>query len=117
MTKVIGVKFKENGKSYYFNPKDFDIKENAQIISTGGGVILNPENVESLKSNSRIYFLDRPLELITATTDRPLSQTKQALEQRYNERYEIYCDSCDERIISNGTVQDTVNEIKGDFLK
>lgn len=32
MTKVIGVKFKENGKSYYFNPKDFDIKENDNVI-------------------------------------------------------------------------------------
>ena len=32
MTKVIGVKFKENGKSYYFNPKNFDIKENDNVI-------------------------------------------------------------------------------------
>lgn len=32
MTKVIGVRFKENGKSYYFNPKDFDIKENDNVI-------------------------------------------------------------------------------------
>lgn len=32
MTKVIGVKFKENGKSYYFNPKDFNIKENDNVI-------------------------------------------------------------------------------------
>jgi shikimate dehydrogenase len=88
-----------------------------KVISTGGGAVLRHENIEFLKQNGKIYFLDRPLELITATTDRPLSQTKQALEQRYNERYEIYCNSCDKRIISNGTVQDTVNEIKGDFLK
>ena len=32
MTKVIGVKFKENGKSYYFNPKNFDVKENDNVI-------------------------------------------------------------------------------------
>jgi len=32
LTKVIGVKFKENGKSYYFNPKNFDIKENDNVI-------------------------------------------------------------------------------------
>ena len=32
MTKVIGVRFKENGKSYYFNPKDLDIKENDNVI-------------------------------------------------------------------------------------
>lgn len=32
MTKVIGVKFKENGKSYYFNPNNLDIKENDNVI-------------------------------------------------------------------------------------
>ena len=39
MTKVIGVKFKDNGKSYYFNPKDFDIKENDIIITLGAGTV------------------------------------------------------------------------------
>ena len=32
MTKVIGVKFKDNGKTYYFNPKDLNISENDCVI-------------------------------------------------------------------------------------
>ncbi len=32
MTKVIGVKFKDNGKTYYFNPKDLSISENDCVI-------------------------------------------------------------------------------------
>ncbi len=32
MTKVIGVKFKDNGKTYYFNPKELSISENDCVI-------------------------------------------------------------------------------------
>ena len=32
MTKVIGVRFKENGKSYYFNPNGLDIKKGDNVI-------------------------------------------------------------------------------------
>jgi len=32
MTKVIGVKFKDNGKTYYFNPKDFQVSKGDSVI-------------------------------------------------------------------------------------
>ena len=32
--KVISVKFKENGRSYYFDPCDFEIKEGDYVIVT-----------------------------------------------------------------------------------
>jgi len=32
MTKVIGVKFKDNGKTYYFNPKDLIVTQNDYVI-------------------------------------------------------------------------------------
>ena len=39
MTKVIGVKFKDNGKTYYFNPKDLKVtKEDAVIVETVRGL-------------------------------------------------------------------------------
>ena len=39
MTKVIGVKFKENGKTYYFNPKDLVVtKDDAVIVETVRGL-------------------------------------------------------------------------------
>ena len=39
MTKVIGVKFRDNGKTYYFNPKGLNIsKEDSVIVETVRGL-------------------------------------------------------------------------------
>ena len=65
------------------------------IIATGGGAVLNPENILNLKANGRIYYIDRPLDWLTATKDRPLSSNRADLEKRYNERYEIYNSTAD----------------------
>ena len=32
MTKVVGVRFSDTGKMYYFDPKGFDIKNGQEII-------------------------------------------------------------------------------------
>lgn len=88
-----------------------------KVIATGGGAVLRKENIDLLKLNGKIYFLDRPLEAITATSNRPLSQNREMLEKRYNERYEIYCNCCDKRIISNATAKDAASSIKEDFYR
>lgn len=86
-----------------------------KVIATGGGAVLREENIDFLKFNGRIYFIDRPITQIVATPDRPLSQDRQALKKRYDERYEIYCNYCDKRIISNTTAQNTADAIEKDF--
>ncbi|MBQ1263018.1 MAG: shikimate dehydrogenase, partial [Oscillospiraceae bacterium] len=65
------------------------------VIATGGGAVLREKNVQLLSQNGRIYFIDRELSSIVATSDRPLSSNREALEKRYNERYDIYLKSCD----------------------
>ena len=50
-----------------------------------GGSILRSINVDNLKQNGIIYFLDRSLEQLIPTTSRPLSSTKEALKQKYKE--------------------------------
>ena len=70
------------------------------VIATGGGAILNPTNIELLKENGTIYFINRPLDEIVATSDRPLSSNRADLEKRYEERYPIYCACCDKEIKS-----------------
>ena len=57
-----------------------------------------------------MYFLDRNLELLVPTSDRPLSSDRASIEKRYNERYDIYCQACDIRVDGNGTV-DEVSEL------
>ena len=52
MVKIIGVRFRNVGKIYYFNPKDFDISQGMHVIvetARGveyGQVVLSPKEVE-----------------------------------------------------------------------
>lgn len=91
--------------------------KNSQIISTGGGVILNDENIEVLKGNGRVYFLDRPLEKLVTTSDRPLSSNRSDLEKRYRERYELYKRAADVVIDGSGTVDEVAKLIEDDYYE
>ena len=68
------------------------------VIATGGGAVLRDENIRELRRNGRIYFIDRPPELIAPTKDRPLSSSREQLEKRYRERYPRYCETADCKI-------------------
>ncbi len=87
------------------------------VIATGGGAVLKQKNVEYLKQNGRIYFLDRPLEKLLATADRPLSNDREKLKKRYEERYGIYSSIADVKIDCDGSINKNVSLIKEDFLK
>ena len=87
-----------------------------KVIATGGGAVLRPVNVALLKENGRVYFLDRSLSLLTATLDRPLSSTAEALQTRYEERYPIYCGVCDVHTAADGAIGEVANKIREDFL-
>ncbi len=65
-------------------------KSTSSVISTGGGAVLKPENIHNLKKNGRLFFIDRPLNDLMPSDDRPLARDKDAIVRRYNERYEIY---------------------------
>lgn len=69
--------------------------ENGCVIATGGGAVLRQENIDNLKQNGKIFFLDRPVEQLLPTDDRPLSSTKEAILQRHRERYPIYTTTAD----------------------
>ena len=85
------------------------------VIATGGGAVLRPENVQLLKENGRIYFLDRSLDKLVTTDDRPLSSNRADLERRYRERYEIYTGCCDRHVEADGTVDEIVRWIREDL--
>lgn len=113
--------FSQEGEGYFRNVEKSVIKEasmlNSQIISTGGGAVLNYENIENLAGNGRIYFLDRPLEMLVTTTDRPLSSNKGDLEKRYKERYELYKASADVIVDGSKTVEEVAQIIEEDFYE
>ncbi len=68
---------------------------NGCVISTGGGAVLREENIENLRKNGRIYFINRLVEDIKISDDRPLSSNRELLKKRFEERYNIYCNSAD----------------------
>lgn len=79
------------------------------LVATGGGAVLRKENVRDLKRNGVVIFLDRPLEKLISTDDRPLSSSREALEKRFNERYDIYRSCADIIIDASGSI-DRVTE-------
>ena len=92
-------------------------KTNDRIIATGGGAVLNKENIDNLKGNGRVYFINRPLDLLITTDDRPLSSNRADLEKRYNERYDLYTNYADVMIDGSGSVADVAKRIEDDFIE
>lgn len=113
--KEISDIFSEKGEAYFRDLESKIIEDvsklNGYIIATGGGAILREANCDSLRQNGKLYFLDRSLELLVPTSDRPLSSDRASIEKRYNERYEIYCRVCDVKINGDGTVDEVAKEI------
>lgn len=79
-------------------------EKKGSITATGGGAVLREENIRKMKKNGITVFLDRDLFLLTATSDRPLSSTKEALERLYNERFPIYEKAADVTVKSNDEI-------------
>lgn len=103
------------------NEKDFrDIEEkiveriakmNNLIISTGGGVIKRQVNIERLKKNGVVVFIDRDVNLLMPASDRPLSSNLNDLKKLYNERYEIYKIAADIVVKNNTKINDVITKI------
>lgn len=107
--------FADRGEKFFRDVESVAVKsvalKNNLVIATGGGAVLRKENVDYLKHNGLLFFLDRPLEDIVPTDDRPLSRDYEALKKCYEERYDIYLSVCDEKISIDGNVMNAVNAI------
>lgn len=112
--------FKTEGEEYFRQTESRVVEEvsklSGMVISLGGGAVLRKENVESLRQNGLIFFIDRNLELLTPTADRPLSSNIDALKTLYAERKPLYESVSDYTIENNGAVEKAVEEIIGNFV-
>ena len=86
------------------------------MIATGGGAVLRDENIDLLRRNGKIYFIDRPLRELLPTQDRPLALTADAIRHRYEERYERYCTTADCHIDANVSPKEVAHRIRKEFL-
>ena len=82
------------------------------VIATGGGAVLRDDNIRALKRTGRLYFLNRSLDKIEPTADRPLALDRASLEARFRERY---LSTCDIEIMTDENVYHTADSIKEDF--
>ena len=71
------------------------------VIATGGGIVTRKENWFYLRANSKVIYLERPLEFLLKqdTSNRPLSQNNK-IEELYKERVPLYEKVCDEKWIA-----------------
>lgn len=88
-----------------------------RVIATGGGVILQEENLRALRRSGRLIFLDRSPDKLTATADRPLSADPDALRRRYEERYDLYRAAADIRVDGDGTPEETAERIEREWMR
>ena len=124
-TKVYGAPadyIKANGEAAFRDAESEIIRRICEhttgaVISTGGGAVLREQNIVRLRRNGRIYFIDRDIDLIVPTDDRPLSSDREMLKKRYEERYGIYTGTCDVHITNDKEAEDAALKVTEDFLR
>lgn len=124
IVKKAGIAIPEIFEKYgeeYFRKLESDViakvalKQNC-VIATGGGAILRSKNIDLLKGNGTILFVDRSLQNLFCTDDRPLSQNRELLKKRYEERYELYNSVSHIKIDANNDIQTNIRLAKEGFL-
>ena len=69
-------------------------EKGGKVIATGGGVVLDPGNMELLRLNGTVVYIHRKLKEL-ATAGRPLSDGAENLKALYYKRLPIYMQNCD----------------------
>ena len=99
--------FRERGEAAFRDLETQVIKkagaETGVVIATGGGAVLREENVDALRQNGQLLFLNRPLEQLVPTDDRPLAASRDAIFKRYSERFPTYILTADIAIPAGDT--------------
>lgn len=82
------------------------------VISTGGGVVVTPENRELLSKKSNVIYIDRSCEDILSDVnlqDRPLlKDNPNRIYEIYKERKDYYSSLCNYKIVNDGSINDLV---------
>ena len=107
--------FARHGEAY-FRQWEHDVieefsKQNGLSIATGGGAIKNEDNIQNLKQNGIVMFIDRDLEHLLVTDDRPLSKDANAVAKLYEERYPLYTKYGDLRVPNNYPMEISQQEL------
>ena len=106
--------FSESGEEYFRSLEKQVLREvgklSGKVISTGGGVVKDEENYFPLKQNGVIFWIDREISCL-ASSGRPLSSDRAAIEKLYEERKGLYSRFADFKIDNNGELEKTVKGV------
>tara|TARA_Y100000996_G_C22555299_1_gene655321 strand:- start:622 stop:1128 length:507 start_codon:yes stop_codon:yes gene_type:complete len=110
--------FREKGEDYF---RDIEtkilkklIEQENNVISTGGGIILQNKNI--LKKSFNIYLyckIEVLIERTSRNTNRPLllDNTVKQIKDLFNKRKELYNEIADLKIITSENSEDTIKDI------
>ncbi|MBO4220183.1 MAG: AAA family ATPase [Clostridia bacterium] len=85
--------------------------ETGAVIATGGGCVLRRKNVERLKQNGRIVFIDTPPDQLVPTDGRPLADSMNKMKALYEARRGIYDSTADQKVHRTGSAAETAEII------
>lgn len=105
--------FETHGEAYFRAKETRLARELANkegvIISCGGGIIKNPENMQVLSQHGVVVWLQR--NSLFPSSDRPLSADEASLKKLYEQRRGLYEMYSDIQVENNGTLEDTAEQI------
>ena len=107
--------FAKDGEGFFRDLETEAVSQNAKktgaVISTGGGCVLRDKNVNLLKQNGVLFFLDRDLKDLIPTSDRPLANSTDKITKLYEERHMLYENAADNKVCVSGGIEQTAREI------
>jgi len=117
--KSVNEIFEKKGEPYFRELETEVISSFAEktncIISCGGGIITNPENINILKENSNIIFLSASFETIAGRVkeedSRPLFTDTEKAKELYLQRLPLYQKFADEVISTDNLTPEEVVEL------
>ena len=92
-------------------------KESGLIVATGGGAVLDGENVRCMRQNGVVVWLKRPLEALDVGGYRPLSKSTEALREMEARRTPLYSAAAHAVVENTGTFEQTVESVKEAFYE
>jgi len=91
-------------------------RSSGQVIATGGGAILRPENVRAMRQNGRICFLRRSIDRLPRN-GRPLSSSADRVRQLWEERKHLYNAAADFIVENEAPVPVVAEKLKEAFYE
>lgn len=125
IVKEIGMSIAEYFAKYgedAFRQKETEVikrisKETGIILSTGGGCVKNPKNIDYMKLNGKILFVDRPTQYLSIDPSRPLSKDMDTLRQMYQQRLPLYQKYSDATILNDDTLSLAIRKTEDTFYE